>query len=138
MPPTLSLTLANRLDEIDRLITALEAFGADAGVSQDVIFRLSVSLDEIVTNVIRHAFGSADGQQIIVRVSVDHELVTAVVDDDGLPFDPLSVPPPDLSASLEDRPIGGLGLHLVRSLTQSVTYRRDGDRNVLTITVGPR
>lgn len=138
MPPTLSLTLANRLDEIDRLITALEAFGADAGVSQDVIFRLSVSLDEIVTNVIRHAFGSADGQQILVRVSLDNELVTAVVEDDGIPFDPLTVPPPDLSASLEDRPIGGLGLHLVRSLTKSVAYRREHDRNVLTITVDPR
>jgi anti-sigma regulatory factor (Ser/Thr protein kinase) len=141
MPSTLSLTLANRRDEISRLATALEAFGADAGIPHDVMFRVTLALDEIVSNVMRYAYPHADPrtdpQQIVVRVSSDQGVVTAVVEDTGVPFDPLGVPPPDLDASIDDRPIGGLGMHLVRSVSKSAEYSREGDRNVLRVTVGP-
>ena len=138
MPSTLSLTLANRRDEIDRLMNSLESFAATAGVPDDVMFRLTLALEEIVTNVMRHAYPQADAdrQQIVVRLSADRDTVTAVVEDTGIPFDPLNVPPPNLDGLIEDRPIGGLGMHLVRSVAQNVTYLREGDRNILTVTVG--
>ena len=136
MPSTLSLTLANRRDEISRLVTALEAFAADAGVAHDVMFRVTLALDEIVTNVMRHAYPPADDrQEIVVRVSADQDVVTAVVEDTGVAFNPLTVPPANVDAPIEDRPIGGLGMHLVRSIAQSVTYLREGDRNILRVTV---
>ena len=138
MPATLSLTLANRLDEVSSLIARLEAFGVGAGLSDDQVFRLTVTLDEAVTNIVRHGFDADAGPgDILVRVTVEDALVTAVVEDAGRPFDPLAVPPADLNAPMEQRPIGGLGVHLMRSLTQSLDYRRDGDRNVLTLTFGP-
>ncbi len=57
----------------------------------------------------------------------------AEISDDGVAFDPLKVPPPDLTADLESRPIGGLGVHFVKTLMDEVAYRREGDRNVLTM-----
>jgi serine/threonine-protein kinase RsbW len=60
-------------------------------------------------------------------------MVMAEVFDDGIAFDPLKVPPPDLTADLGSRPIGGLGVHFVKTLMDEVAYRRDGNRNVLTM-----
>ena len=69
----------------------------------------------------------------VVVMAVSLVWVVAVVSDDGIAFDPLEVPPPDLESSLEDRPVGGLGVHFMLTLMDEVTYRREGDRNVLTM-----
>jgi serine/threonine-protein kinase RsbW len=130
---TLSLTLRNRSSEVSRLVDRLEAFGAQAGLPPDVTFRLTLSLDEIVSNVIRHGFADQAEHQIAVRVDVADGLVTATVADDGEPFDPREAPVPDLDAPLEERQAGGLGMHLVRSTMDEVDYRREDGRNVLTV-----
>ena len=95
---------------------------------------MSLALDEVVTNIIRYAH--ADGRQhpIVVRLTLEPGVLTAQVEDDGRSFNPLEVSPPDIGASIEDRPIGGLGIHLVRSVMTSVEYRREDGRNVLTMT----
>jgi anti-sigma regulatory factor (Ser/Thr protein kinase) len=133
MSATLSLTLANRMDEVPRLVELLDAFGAGAGLPDDVVFRLTVSLDEVVTNIVRHGFATEGGHEILLSVTVRDGLVTAVVSDDAPAFDLRTIPPADVDAPIELRPIGGLGVHLVRSLTRELEYRRDADRNILTL-----
>ena len=134
MGASLSLVLANRMEEVPRLVALLDSFGAGAGLSDDVVFRLTVTLDEVVTNIVRHAFDAPGGHEILLGITVNDGLVTAVVEDDGPPFDLRTVPPADVDAPIELRPIGGLGVHLVRSLTQSLEYHRRGERNILTLT----
>ena len=92
---------------------------------------------EVVTNIVRHAYEGEGGHDILLGITVDHGLVTAVVEDQGPPFDLRTVPPADIDAPVERRPIGGLGVHLVRSLTHGLDYRRDGDRNILTLRFMP-
>ena len=130
---TLSLTLRNHTSEISRLVDRLEAFGAQAGLPPDVTFRLTLSLDEIVSNVIRHGFADQAEHAIAVSVDVIDGLVTATVVDDGEAFDPREAPVPDLDAPLEERKAGGLGMHLVRATMDEVEYRREDGRNVLTV-----
>jgi serine/threonine-protein kinase RsbW len=130
----LSLTLANRMEEVPRLIALLDAFGQEAQLSDDVVFRMTVALDEVVTNIVRHAFDSQGGHSILLGITTDDGFVTAVVEDDGPPFDLRTVPPADIHAPIELRPIGGLGVHLVRKLAHGLEYRRDGARNILTLT----
>src|ERR687898_3213112 len=130
----LSLTLTNRMEEVPRLVERLDVFGQEAQLPDDVFFRLTVALDEVITNIVRHAFDSQGGHDIVLRITVDEEFVTAVVEDDGPPFDLRTVAPADIDAPIERRPIGGLGVHLVRSLTHGLEYCRDGARNVLTLT----
>jgi serine/threonine-protein kinase RsbW len=135
MSHTLSVTLANRTDEVRRLNTLVESFGATAGLSDDLLFRVMLTLDEVVTNIVRHGFDDTGVHQIAVTITADAGVVTAAVEDTGRPFDPNTVPPADVQAPLEHRPIGGLGVHLVRSLAQDMAYQRAGDRNVLTLTL---
>ena len=133
MAQHLSLTLRNDRSEISRLVDRIEAFGVEAGLLPDVTFRLTLALDEIVSNVIRHAFDDGAQHPIEVRLDVTNGMVTATVKDDGVPFDPREAPAPALDAPLEQRQAGGLGMHLVRSTMDEIEYRRDGGRNVLTV-----
>ena len=133
MAHRLSLTLRNDKSEIGRLVDRIDAFGPEAGLPPDVTFRLTLALDEIVSNVIRHGLRDGAEHHIEVRLEVGRWLVTATVDDDGVPFDPRDAPPPDLEASLDERQAGGLGMHLVRSTMDEIGYRRENGHNVLTV-----
>ena len=130
----LSLTLTNRMEEVPRLVERLDVFGQEAQLPDDVVFRLTVALDEVVTNIVRHAFDRQGGHDILLGITVNERFVTAVVEDDGPPFDLRTVAPADVDAPIEFRPIGGLGVHLVRSLTHALEYRREGARNIVTLT----
>ena len=129
----MSVTLVNDLSEIERLSGLVEAFGEAEGLPPDSIFKVNLALDEVVTNIIRYAHDDGRQHPISVRLAVEQDALTAEVEDDGRAFNPLDVPVPDIGASIEDRPIGGLGIHLVRSVMSSVEYRREDGRNVLTM-----
>jgi anti-sigma regulatory factor (Ser/Thr protein kinase) len=135
MPHTLSLAVANRAEEVPKLVSAVESFGASAGLPDELLFRLMLALDEVVTNIVRHAFDDDRAHEIAIAITVDAGVVTVIVEDEGRPFDPNTVPPADVHAPLAHRPIGGLGVHLVRSVAQHMTYRRAEGRNELTLTL---
>ena len=134
MTPSISVTLVNQLSEVTRLSRLVEAFGEAEGLGPEAVFSMNLALDEVVTNVIRYAHDS-DGLQhpIVVRLALEQDVLTAQVEDGGRPFNPLEAPAPDLTGSLDERPIGGLGIHLARSVMSSVEYRREDGRNVLTM-----
>jgi anti-sigma regulatory factor (Ser/Thr protein kinase) len=96
-----------------------------------VVNALNVVLDEAVSNAINHGYDAGVRGEIAVRLRRAPDGVLLEVEDDGRPFDPLQAPPPDLTLSLERRPIGGLGIHLIRNLMDEVSYARVGGRNVL-------
>jgi anti-sigma regulatory factor (Ser/Thr protein kinase) len=133
MAATLTLTLKNDPAEIGRLVDLLEAFGPQSGLTDDATFKLTLALDEIVANVVRHGFDDDREHRIEVNVTVDDRTVTASVEDDGLEFDPREAPVPDLDLPIEMRKPGGLGMHLVRATMDSVEYRRQDGRNILTV-----
>ena len=133
MPATLTLTLKNDPSEIGRLVDLLEAFGPQSGLTDDATFKLTLALDEIVANVVRHGFEDEGEHRIEVKVTVDDRTVTASVEDDGVEFDPREAPVPDLDLPIEMRKPGGLGMHLVKATMDSVEYRRQDGRNILTV-----
>ena len=126
----LSLKLANELPEIHRMTAELESFCATRGIPDDACFQLTLVLDELVTNVVNYAF---DGGRHEISVEIEHKQdgVRAEIVDAGRAFDPLQRPPPDLTSSLEDRPIGGLGIHFLRTLMHDVEYQRIDGHNHL-------
>ncbi|MGD9618238.1 MAG: ATP-binding protein [Alphaproteobacteria bacterium] len=126
------LQLEPLLSEIPRLIGWVEARCAAAGVVGEVAIKLALALEEAVANVIHHGLpGAPPPHRITVRLEIDADTVTAAVIDNGRPFDPTVVPPPDLSLPLEERQPGGLGIHLMRELMDGLDYRRSGDSNIL-------
>lgn len=93
--------------------------------------QISIAVDEIFSNIARYAYHPEVGGAT-VRIAVG-DYVTIDFEDSGIPYDPLSAPPPDITLSAEDREVGGLGLFMVKNMMDSVEYRRDGNKNILTI-----
>ena len=138
MTPSLTLHLQNRIAEVARLVDAVESFGTHAGLSPDLTYRLTLSLDEIVSNVIRHGYSDTSDHVVEVRLSIRDGVVTSVIEDDGHPYDPRESPEPDLSMPVEQRGPGGLGIFLVRQMMDSIDYARRDGKNVLTVTASRR
>ncbi|HPZ42565.1 MAG TPA: SpoIIE family protein phosphatase [Bacillota bacterium] len=129
----MSMQLKNDLSEIESINRHIEEFGETNQLPPDVIFNLNLSLEEIFVNIV--SYGYEDENEHFVKISmslVDNELVVKV-EDDGREFNPLELPEPDLEQKLEERPIGGLGIHLVRNLMDELDYKRTHNKNILTM-----
>ena len=109
----------------------LRDFGSAVALDAAEVRTFELVLEEIFMNIVMH--GSQPGSTPLVEVSLQRvaESVTMIVEDDGPEFDPLSLPPPDVTASLADRPVGGLGVFLVRNMMDTVSYARIAGRNQL-------
>ncbi len=130
---SVSALFVNQRSEIRRVAEFAERFGAEQQLGDDAVMAINLVLDELMANIIEHGFPDGGEHTIRVTLGVDAGELTIEVDDDGRPFDPLQAPPPDLDLPIEERPVGGLGIHIVRSLMDAVEYRRRNDRNVLTM-----
>lgn len=120
-------SIPSRLEEIGRLADLVDAALADR---PELAFSGNLCLEELITNTIVHGLGGAPDHFIEVRLSCDDTWLTLSVRDDAPPFDPfVEAPAPDLDADLDARPIGGLGVHLIRSLMDEVSTTHDGNGN---------
>ena len=100
----------------------------------EVVFKVKLVVEEIGLNIIDHGYGQDDSKEMEFRLNSEDGALTIEFIDEAQPFDPLSeTPDPDISSGIEERPIGGLGVHLVRELMDEVKYTRDSDRNRLTL-----
>jgi anti-sigma regulatory factor (Ser/Thr protein kinase) len=104
-----------------------------AGLPDETIDELELVVEELLVNIISYAYDEEGSGRIVVLAAVDHGTVTIEFRDRGRPFDPLEREEPDLDASVEERPIGGLGIYLVKDLATSVRYERIDGQNVLTV-----
>ncbi len=133
MTNTICIQLKNNLSELESLNKVVAEFAERHHLSSKVLFNLNLALEEILTNVISYAYDDKDEHQITVRLFLEQGQMKVEVEDDGRPFNPLEAPEPDLSKSLEERPVGGLGIHLVRDLMDELENRRDEGRNLFLI-----
>jgi serine/threonine-protein kinase RsbW len=125
------LELRNDVAELARLSDGVDAFCSDNALSSRLASSLNLVLEEVVVNVINYAFDDDHPHVILVELQLEGDHVQGQVSDTGAAFDPLSVPSPDLTLDLEQRTVGGLGVHFLRELTDSVSYTRKNGRNYL-------
>lgn len=133
MAPPHALTCDATLANVPRLLAFVDEAAAAARVDEDTAFALRLAAEEVVVNVVRHGY-AADPGPVGVSVRVADGACTLVVTDEAPLFDPASVAAPALGASVEDRPIGGLGWHLVYRVMDEVRHEAvpgGGNRVVL-------
>jgi anti-sigma regulatory factor (Ser/Thr protein kinase) len=135
MSAKLTLNIERSHDELGRITDAVDDLGHKEGWSNDLLFRVHLVLEELVLNIIDYGFDDGkDEHDLEVVLVSDDDALTIEITDDGIPFDPLTdAKKPDVDAPLEDRPIGGLGVHLVRTMMDEVTYEREDGKNHLTL-----
>ncbi|HVU23881.1 MAG TPA: ATP-binding protein [Opitutus sp.] len=129
-----TLTLRNDVAEIPRLADAIDEYCAPLAPSPKDLMSLHLVVEELVTNVIKHGYADGQPHTFTVTLSTSGRAVTAVIDDDAPAYDPLARPEVDTTLPLDQRPIGGLGVHLVKKLTQTARYERRNGHNLLTVT----
>ena len=127
----MNLVVVNDISEVERLHRSVSQFCREQGLSSEIEGNLGLALEEILVNVIRHGHPEGGKHEIQVQLSLEQDCVIATVEDDGIAFNPLEAPEPDLDSPIETRPIGGLGIHLVRKITDGLEYRRHEGRNRL-------
>jgi serine/threonine-protein kinase RsbW len=130
---SITIRLPADVREIERLNRLVRQFGELHEIPTRALYAVNLALDEVVTNVVLYGFESSSGQEVAVRVETTGDDLRSEVVDAGREFNPLNAPVPDLTVALEDRALGGLGIHLVRSLMDRVEYRRENAKNVLTM-----
>lgn len=126
-------TLHGTVAELPAFFERLEAWADDNGVPMPLASSFGLMLDELLTNVAMHGYA---GQGGLVEVHLRFEApgrLQAVLRDHGKAFDPTTLAAPDVEASLDDRDVGGLGVHFVQKLADRFEYRRDGDVNEVTV-----
>ncbi len=125
------IDILNRIAEIDRTRNGFDAFSEENGFSKKLSARIQLVLDELLTNVISYAFDDEKEHTIKLSVQLTAPNLVVTIIDDGIAFDPFSRSTPDTSAPIEEREIGGLGIHLAREVMDEVSYVRKNSRNVV-------
>jgi phosphoserine phosphatase RsbU/P len=131
MAEAVVVELKNDLSEIARLARIVDDFARHHQIEAQTTRNMHLALDEILTNIISYGYDNGGEHHIIARFNLERGHWTVAVEDDGKPFNPLDAPEPDTNQLLEERPIGGLGIHLVRKNVDELEYRRQKDKNIL-------
>ena len=119
--------------ELERVSAAIKSLAADEDWSSDTLFRVDLVMDELVVNIMDYGYDDSD-HEIDITFTSEEDAITIEITDEGRSFDPLNdAPEPDLTSPLEERRVGGLGVYLARTMMDELVYRREGNRNHLTL-----
>lgn len=127
-----TLQLVNDVNEVSRLAPWVDKIIKAYGIPQDKTFNLNLAIEEAVVNVMNYAYNEP-GQPINIEASVENDCLLVTITDNGKEFDPTAAAEPDLDLPAEERPIGGLGVMLVRHIASEVKYERVNDSNRLSL-----
>ena len=123
-PDLFEIAIINDPRELARVSALADRLASINQLSPDLLADLHIALDETLTNIMKYAYADEGIHEIRVRLSIDDGILEVKIEDDGVPFDPLAQPEPELSVSLRERRVGGLGIHFIRKLMSEVAYAR--------------
>lgn len=125
------IVLQNNISELNTLAAAIEEFAEQTNIGMQVQFNLNLALDELITNIINYAYIDNAVHQIELTLKFSDNQLSAKIIDDGKAFNPTHMPSPDLASEIEERQIGGLGIHFVKTLMDKMEYQRTSEQNHL-------
>jgi len=126
-------TCRNDLAELPRVNAQLQQFIDGKGIPPQATYALELAMEELMTNIIKYGHDDGADHTIQIRIDLSPEHVVLTVEDDGFAFNPLENQTPDTTKLPEERKIGGLGLHMVREMSEQMEYRREGDYNITVV-----
>ena len=128
-----STKIKNDFKQITNAIEWFEAFAMENKMPFAIIQKINIAFDELLNNIISYGYEDKDVHEIDVEVELRGERLIIIIRDDGIPFNPFKKDPPDTMLSVEERMIGGLGIHLVKKLMDEYEYKRQTNRNIITL-----
>ncbi len=129
------INIKSKLQGMEIMTEQLNRMCEEWNIGEKVAFSMNLALEEIISNIINYGFEGREDQIIMIRFALDNHNLRVQIKDEAPEFNPLDVPEPDdLDKSVEERQIGGLGIHLVKQFTDNFTYRRSNNKNIVTLT----
>ncbi|MDR1561367.1 MAG: ATP-binding protein [Holosporaceae bacterium] len=130
------IKIKNNIEEISRVCDEVQEFCSRSGIPSNKYHDIVLILDEVVTNIINYAYPNNDEHvfSLNIKKKADGYVYIKLVDN-GIAFDPLAKEDPDVESTIEERKIGGLGIFIVKQLSEQVIYSRIDDKNQLEIKV---
>jgi anti-sigma regulatory factor (Ser/Thr protein kinase) len=128
-----TISITRGLEDLPRVMAAVDEFCESISASRQDAHSLRLAIEEAVSNVLQHGYGGLPRPVNLSMETTQPGRVRAVVTDRAPPFNPLSRPEVDTGQPLEERPIGGLGVHLVKKLMDAIHYERRDGQNILTM-----
>lgn len=125
------LLVSNKIEELTRVTRFLEELGEDWNLPDPLVFSLNLVLEEALTNTILYGFSDDKDHIIEILCSNDRSEISFTIRDDGVEYDPTKKEDPDITLPAEERPIGGLGIFLIKKIMDSVNYKRINNINNL-------
>lgn len=129
-----TLVLDNKVEELSKLAGYIEEFADEAGIDPSLAMSLNLALEEAATNVVLYAYPEGTHGTLEIIGEVKENILTFFLKDSGVAFDPTEKEDADVTLGIEERPIGGLGIFLIRQLMDSVSYERKDGQNILKMT----
>jgi anti-sigma regulatory factor (Ser/Thr protein kinase) len=133
MDEKLFIQIKNRISEITQVSQSLSDFCTKHQLPKKTMNDLDLALDEILNNIINYGYDDQSEHEISIQLYLAEEYILLTVIDDGRKFNPMDVPSADTESSLQERPIGGLGIHLLRNVMDEVDYKYEKNKNCLTM-----
>lgn len=130
---TKKLTLHNDVQQISKLADFVDAIAEEASIDPSLAMSLNLALEEAVTNVVMYAYPAGEEGDVDIVAELSEGTLLFTISDKGIPFDPTKKEDADITLSVEERQIGGLGIFLVRQLMDTVEYERKDGYNILTM-----
>ena len=127
------IILQNDIQQVPRLALFVDEVCETVGLDMATTMKLNLAIEEAVVNVMNYAYPQGTVGDIKIEAKGDNNLLEFIIIDCGSPFDPTAQQEADITLSAEERPIGGLGIHLVRQIMDDVTYDRKDNKNILTL-----
>lgn len=128
-----SLTLPNSIETIPLLNEFIDGVVEELGLDMSLGMSLNLALEEAVVNVMDYAYPAGVQGEVSIKLWATDALLKFSITDSGIPFDPTKTKDADTTLSAEERPIGGLGIFLVKQLMDKISYERANGKNVLTL-----
>ena len=129
----MKLTLSNDIEQVPQLSEFIENVCEKFCLDMDTTMSLNLALEEAVVNVMSYAYPEGTTGYVTIEVVKGPQYLDFIISDSGKPFNPTTKDDPDTNLSLEERPIGGLGIHIIRQIMDIVHYERKANHNILTL-----
>ena len=131
-----TLVIRAEIAELARVSDWADAIGQGLGLPQSTLFAIHLCLEEALSNIVLYGFGgdeSENDREVRIALAPSDSAIDLTIEDRGIPFDPLAAATPAMPASLDDAPVGGRGIHLMRQFAQRLAYERRNGANLLTL-----
>jgi sigma-B regulation protein RsbU (phosphoserine phosphatase) len=127
------VTINNKIAEVQIVIEKFEAFSSALNLPVEIAMKMSIVFDELLANVIKYAYTDDKEHLIYVEFKLAENKLILIIEDKGIPFNPFQKEPPDTMLSVQERAVGGLGIHIVKNLMDEYHYTRTTNKNILTL-----